>query len=133
MFTDFDFTDITSKATLGGYSASGDLNDMWSIGGRLGCLVNTNTLAYVMASYTEADFSFPKGLTNSTFSGYSVGGGLETNLHGNWFLKGEYRFTQLDKQTVYSKGYVSISDQPDVQTGRVSLVYKLGQGYTPLK
>jgi outer membrane immunogenic protein len=139
VFADFDFTDITSSAriSLGGtsLSASGDLNDMWSVGGRVGYLVNSNTLAYVLASYTEADFSFPHPLTNSTFSGYSVGGGLETRLGGNWFLKGEYRFTQLDQQTVLTAfaGHLRVTDQPDVQTGRVSLVYKLGQGYEPLK
>ena len=66
-------------------------------------------------------------MTNGDFSGWTAGAGIETNLGGPLFLKGEYRFTSLDEKTLYSSGEVNfkVTDQPDIQTGRLVLVYKL--------
>jgi len=143
-FFDYDFDSIDSKLSAGlsykgntliGGSASFNLTDSWTAGGRAGYLVNANTLVYGLAGYTEAQFDLPKGAHNGTFTGWTAGAGIETNLGGSWFLKGEYRFTQLDQQTLYS-GNIRISenqslvykvtDQPDIQTGRLVLTYKLG-------
>lgn len=138
IFFDYDFSNIGSTirvAELG--SADIDLNNMWSIGGRLGYLVTPNTLLYGLVAYTQANFDFPSGLKNDTFSGVSVGGGLETQLGGNWFLKGEYRFTSLDKETIFDDGYgFRVTDEPDIHTARLVLSYKfnaLDGGYAPLK
>jgi outer membrane immunogenic protein len=142
-FFDYDFASIDSKLSAGlgvngnthiSGSASFNLTDSWTAGGRAGYLVNANTLVYGLAGYTEAQFDLPKGAHNSTFTGWTAGAGIETNLGGSWFLKGEYRFTQLDKQTIYSGslGNVNyplltykVTDQPDIQTGRLVLTYKL--------
>ena len=68
--------------------------------------------------------------------------GIETNLGGSWFLKGEYRFTQLDEKTLSSGSFrvstvasnYKVTDQPDIQTGRLVLSYKLNTtDYAPLK
>ncbi len=134
VFFDYDFDsvngDITANVGKTSYKASWSLNDSWSAGGRLGYLVNPSTLAYALAAYTEADYSLPKGLSNPTRDGYTVGGGLETKLGGNWFVKAEYRFTQLNTVTLYDHAStwktVKLTDQADEQTGRLVLTYKLG-------
>lgn len=138
-FFDYDFDSIDSSVKLlnGAASFSFNLTDMWTVGGRIGYLVNPNTLVYALAGYTEAKFDLPAGASNNTFSGYSVGAGLETSLTGNWFLKGEYRFTSLDTQTIFEVGRrynFNVTDQPDIQTGRLVLAYKFNPfGYEPLK
>ena len=141
-FFDYDFDSIDSKLSAGlsagGHSLSGsasfNLTDSWTAGGRAGYLVNANTLVYGLAGYTEAQFDLPKGAHNGTFTGWTAGAGIETNLGGSWFLKGEYRFTQLDQQTLYSGSICinedktlnyKVTDQPDIQTGRLVLTYKL--------
>ena len=114
------------------------MTDSWTAGGRGGYLVTPATLAYVLGGYTEAHFSLPPLAQHSDFGGWTVGAGMEANLGGPLYLKGEYRYTQLDRQTLWSGTYTgygtfNITDQPDVQTGRMMLVYKFGSfGLDPL-
>jgi outer membrane immunogenic protein len=140
VFFNYDFSDVSTdlKINFPGFGAtySIDLNSMWSVGGRGGYLVSPNTLVYALAAYTEADLSFPFGLKSGSFSGYSVGGGLETKLGGNWFLKGEYRFTRLDTQTLVTFFGGKVTDDIDVQSARLVLSYKadlFGHDFVPLK
>lgn len=137
IFFNYDFADVSTDISVAGQTASAKLNDTWSVGGRLGYLVNPGTLAYALAAYTEANIDFPFGIKTDSFSGYSVGGGLETKLGGNWFLKGEYRFTRLDTETLASLGRnFRITDDVDLQTARLVLSYKgnfFDSGYAPLK
>jgi outer membrane immunogenic protein len=58
--------------------------DEWSIGARAGLLVNDRTLAYILAAYTQTEYSF--GDTDITFDGVTVGGGVEFALTQNVFL-----------------------------------------------
>ncbi len=145
VFADFDFDSIDSSFKVGGPGGTlkfpFNLTDSWTVGGRLGYLVNPNTLVYGLGGYTEAKFDLPSGTHNSTFSGFSAGAGIETSLGGPWFLKGEYRFTGLDSQTIFLKNSncdgtcsFKVTDQPDVQTGRLVLTYKFNPiGYEPMK
>ncbi len=142
IFFDYDFADASSDLKLNGQKiASITLNDMWSVGGRLGYLLNSSTLAYFLAAYTQANFDLPAGLKGNDPSGYTLGGGLETKLGGNWFLRAEYRFTQLDKETVFNRPIsecwnLKVTDQTDIQSARLVLSYKadiFGHEYTPLK
>ncbi len=136
VFFNYDFSDVSSTLRVGAASINADLDNMWSAGGRFGYLINPNTLAYVLGAYSEAEFSLPAGVKSPTFSGYSVGGGLETKLGGAWYLKGEYRFTRLDTQTLGSGGGFKVTDDVDVQQVRLVLSYKanlFGHDYTPLK
>jgi outer membrane immunogenic protein len=137
-FFDYDFAAIDNTISLGGSglgltgstSIHGNLTDSWTAGGRGGYLVNPATLAYILGGYTEARFSLPSFAEHNTFQGWTLGAGFETNLGGPLFLKGEYRYTQLDRETLLSGSLLGITatltDQPDVQTGRLLLVYKLG-------
>lgn len=147
VFFDYDFTSIESKA---GISFDGDtfeikatLTDSWTVGGRVGYLVNANTLVYGLAGYTQAHFDLPFGVNGDFNGGWTAGAGIETNLGGNWFLKGEYRFTSLDEKTLLAGSFegrrekevsYELTDQPDIQTGRLVLSYKLnGTAYDALK
>ena len=139
-FFDYDFASIDSSLTLTGCGStpsslsSSTLTNSWTAGGRIGYLVNSNTLVYGLAGYTEAQFDMPFGL-NGDYSGWTAGAGMETNLGGPLFLKAEYRFTSLDEKTLFSKGECfKVTDQPDIQTGRLVLSYKLnGVGSDSLK
>jgi outer membrane immunogenic protein len=151
VFFDYDFANIESSLSVNGYGDSAKishtLTDSWTVGGRVGYLVNANTLVYGLAGYTEAHFDvgLPFGLSdglayNGDYSGWTAGAGIETNLGGSWFLKGEYRFTSLDEKTLLSGSYgegdgtFKVTNQPDIQTGRLVLSYKLnGVGPESLK
>jgi len=136
IFFNYDFTGIKTSAQIGGFGASYDLDGLWSAGARLGYLVNPSTLAYVLGAYSEAHFTVSPSnpfIGNQTYSGFSVGGGLETHLSGNWFVKAEYRFTGLDTQTLFNKGGLKITDDADIHEGRFVLSYKLGPTFEPLK
>ena len=149
-FFDYDFAGLNSSysglATMAGYpgvvgtTIHLNLTGSWTVGGRLGYLVNPSTLVYGLGGYTEAHFSFPEGMVHPNFSGWTAGAGIETNVGGSWFLKGEYRFTGLNRGTVLAASdpltgtSFNITDQPDVQTGRVVLSYKMNPfGSRPLE
>jgi outer membrane immunogenic protein len=144
IFFNYDFTSIGTKLNASGdgsFSASYDLDSLWSVGGRLGYLVNPSTLAYVLGAYTQASFSVSPSnsfVHDKDYSGFSVGGGLETALGGSWFLKAEYRFTSFDSVTVFQNtdGDFKITNAPDIHQGRIVLSYKFDfccHDYTPLK
>lgn len=152
-FIDYDFSNIETEIKAFGESADIELDDMWSVGVRLGYLLNEKTMLYGLLAYTEASFDAGKLdeiVDIDDFSGYSVGVGLETNLHGGWFLKGEYRFTQLDSESLLKDydnievvrvaeccnyGDVDADLEPSIHTARIVLTYKFGRdGYhEPLK
>ena len=83
-----------------------DINNKWSIGGRLGFLASPGTLLYVSGGFTQvsmSDLKFaisgPIEATTSVsipnFSGGFVGAGAETKLTEHISLRGEYRFTDF--------------------------------------
>ncbi|WP_127077936.1 outer membrane protein [Rhodomicrobium lacus] len=140
VFANYDFGDdvkSTASASFFGEGGSIDatLKDYWTVGGRVGYLVNTSTLAYVLAGYSEASVEVDH-LGSDDFTGWTVGGGLETKLGGNWFLKGEYRYTEFDTNT-YKLGCTKIDIDTSVQTARLVLSYKAdlfgGELPVPLK
>jgi outer membrane immunogenic protein len=146
IFADYDFAAIDSKVTSSSFSqVYPKLTDSWTVGGRVGYLITPSALIYGLAGYTQAHFKLPQDfvllattrpLLTSDFSGWTVGAGMETNLGGSWYLKGEYRFTELGTETLYADpvSTYKITAQPDVHTGRVVLSYKLnGGGYDPMK
>jgi outer membrane immunogenic protein len=123
---------------------------MWTIGGRLGYLTSPNTLVYGLLGYTEASFSDPtlsiSGFTTATvsaklpaLSGWSTGFGIETLLASNLSLKAEYRYTELDKESL-GTGIENLADirvEPSIHTGRLSVNYKFnfdrGHEAAPMK
>ena len=81
--------------------------DDWSIGARAGALVNDRTLLYILAAYTETEYTFSgdyKGeafSNGTTFSGYTVGGGIEFAINQNLFLGLEGTHTFYDGEVIF--------------------------------
>ncbi len=137
-FFDYDFADFETSLSVPVIknfpTLKASISDIWTVGGRIGYLVNSNTLVYGLAGYSEAHLELPMGLPGYDFSGWTAGAGIETNLGGPLFLKGEYRFTSLDAESLVSSRRIDLTDQPDIQTGRLVLSYKLnGTAYDTLK
>lgn len=111
----FDPTDVTYGAALGydlqfgkvvvGVEATAanvfDRADL-GVGARIGYVVNENVLAYARGGYTNLD------LGRREVEGLSVGGGLEVNVAGPVFIKGEYRYTDFEAGLGRHGGLVGI-------------------------
>jgi opacity protein-like surface antigen len=103
----YGFSGMETEASIAGLgTASIEKGDEWSIGARAGVLVNPRTLAYILAAYTETDYEFGiSGGGNSatkdvTFSGVTVGGGVEFALTSNVFLGIEGTHTFYGEETL---------------------------------
>jgi outer membrane immunogenic protein len=126
------------------------VDSQWAVGGRVGWLVNPNTLTYFSGGYTEAkltgvgNFFSPVappvggfsgiGLPGRTVQGYFLGGGVE--YQSGWLpgltWKTEYRFSEYDRveraeffntPPIGPVGTFS-SDKLFTQTVMTSLVYR---------
>jgi len=125
IFADYDFSGITSDLVV----VDADHKHSWSVGARAGFLTSPTTLWYGTAGYTEAKFELD-GIGSQDFTGYFVGAGVESQLAGNWSLRGEYRFSQFDSEDI------GIDVEPSMHTARLSLTYKFGRRddvHRPLK
>lgn len=103
----------------------------WSFGGRVGYLVNPQTLLYVLGGFARSSMEF-QDIGNVKFSGRFVGGGVETQLTGNWSLRGEYRFTQFSEEAIFASCFCGdVYAEPSMHTGRVLLLYRFGGAVPP--
>ena len=153
-FFDYDWSDLDTSldASLSiggptlGAGADIEVEDMWSIGGRLGYLVSPSTMLFMTAGYSKADVSDltanASGLGSVTlarvgdFDGYFIGGGAEMKITKAISIKGEYRYTDLDSEVITLlpgtapeiNNFVTTKLDPDIQTARVSLNYRFGLG-----
>jgi outer membrane immunogenic protein len=141
VFADYDFSNNSTDFSLldGLVRTSIDHDHTWSVGARLGVLASPSTLLYATGGYTEArfegsttlfddpDFSFSH---DRTFSGWFVGGGVDTRLAAsNWFLRLEYRFSQFDTERFFSDDELTRVDfEPTVHSVRTTLTYKFAPG-----
>jgi outer membrane immunogenic protein len=133
--------------TVGGASAQEKVDQQWAVGGRIGWLVNPNTLTYFSGGYTEArltgtgNFFDPNGagfftgvnLPGRTVQGWFLGGGIE--YQSGWLpgltWKTEYRFSEYDRvdrfERVIATGLPNgwfTSDKLFTQTVMTSLVWR---------
>jgi outer membrane immunogenic protein len=150
-FADYDFSDIHGHAVVPGTGWTGTekQRSAWSVGGRIGYLINPSLLTYVAGGFTEARFSntalvtssvlsTPSGATlqGHTFDGWFLGTGYEYQL--GWlpglFWKTEYRFAQYDREfvpiTADATGHsgFGLNSKPFVQTIRSELVWRFNWG-----
>ncbi|WP_127077934.1 outer membrane protein [Rhodomicrobium lacus] len=144
VFFNYDFGDnVSSSLRFDDLTVEAKQTDSWTAGGRLGYLINPGTLAYVLGGYTESTFELGLpgfGSVDGTFGGWTVGGGLEARLSGNWYLKGEYRFTEFGENSAILLGDkedgLGATIDTSVQTARLVLSYKadlFGASVAPLK
>jgi outer membrane immunogenic protein len=127
-----------------------NLDQEWSVGGRVGYLYTPDMLVYGLAAYTSQSGtlsgivgtpngwggyniqSFNKSLDPG---GWTVGAGVETRLRDNWSLKLEYRYTQFDGVdnlnpalgTACGGCSRSLNESMDEQTVRLLLTYKFNR------
>lgn len=103
-------------------SLSVEVDNMWSIGGRIGYLTSPDTLLYGVLAYTQADATAFGNLTlfdgaggtvaslteqsGLDVNGFTVGAGIETKLSENVSLKFEYRYTDLDNGNLTGSGFL---------------------------
>jgi len=118
IFADYDFSN-TSTTRL---TVTGELENTWAVGARLGMLTSPTTLWYATAGYTQMEVDLNIPIDVPTFGGYFVGGGVESQLRGGWSLRGEYRFSEFDSEDV---GGVDVD--PSTHSVRAVLSYKFGR------
>lgn len=131
-FADYDFSGIATEFRIGNeyesFSTDLELDHMWTIGARFGLLATPDTLVYALIGYTQGEYTADDFDFNVDVQGWTVGGGIETRLTENWSLKGEYRYTQFDEETLLSyegeySGF-SLTAEPSVHTARAVLSYR---------
>ncbi|MEZ5843317.1 MAG: outer membrane beta-barrel protein [Hyphomicrobiaceae bacterium] len=153
LFLDYDYSGIKTDASFvaPGVVATGEIpvDDMWTIGARLGYLTSPSTLWYVGAGYSQMRMGAATGsisfggppLVGSfplpDFQGYSLLAGVESQLWNNFSIKLEYRFTQFERESVFNiPQVVDIGLEPSIHAARVVASYRfnLGDRYVePLK
>jgi outer membrane immunogenic protein len=124
VLADYYWSDMRGDNTtaFGGnfFSARQKMDQQWAVGGRVGWLVNPNTLTYFSGGYTEArlngvgDFFSPVagfagplgvGLPGRTVQGWFLGGGVE--YQSGWIpgltWKTEYRFSEYDRDDRFER------------------------------
>jgi outer membrane immunogenic protein len=138
VMADVDWTGIQStlntSAPGGSTYLSATYNRQWSVMGRLGYLPVPSTLLYAAGGFTQLNVhtsasailpgAMPFSSNNTTFSGFTVGPGIETVINGNWTTRLEYRFSQFGQQSL--GGGVNL--QPEDHTIRAGISYKFGIG-----
>ena len=166
VFADYDFSSIKGTAvdtSAGLFALNGGLGaavplkqtSAYSVGGRIGYLVNPAFLTFFEGGYAHASFKggaetstvvapgfvfgVANGLTlpNQGFSGYFLGGGTEYMILPGWFVKSEYRVANYGSQTtnlirvapaLAAFTSATYTLKPVVQTVSAELVYKFNWG-----
>lgn len=122
----------------GGTLGSASVDSRWGIYGRAGYLVTDNTLLYGKLGWTQMDLSaissplFGVSFPGPTFKGWSIGGGMETELRKNLYLDINYSFAQYDSESVTLVGdcpdCIQLTMDPDIHTARIGVKYKFNFG-----
>ena len=133
------------------FSAQEKVDSQWAVGGRIGWLVNPQTLTYFSGGYTEATLTGtgnffspvpPAGFSGTflpgrTVQGWFLGGGVE--YQSGWFpgltWKTEYRVSEYDRVDRFERSIVTglpngefTSDKLITQTVMTSLVWRFNWG-----
>lgn len=140
VFADLDVTSASVRSDY--YNNAGaarpkprsDLSSSWTLGARFGLLATPDTLVYGLIGYTQAEFS-DSDLVYARLGridGFTLGGGLETALTGNLFLKGEYRYTDFGTHrqpfTGAAVGFSDLDNTVSTHSVRAVLTYKFAGG-----
>jgi outer membrane immunogenic protein len=111
VFASYGFSNMETTASIAGLgNAWIEKGEEWSVGARVGVLVNPRTLAYILAAYTQTEYEFGiagGGSSSSkdvTFDGVTVGGGVEFAMTNNVFLGIEGTHTFYGEETLLDSG-----------------------------
>lgn len=112
VFAGYDVSNMQTDVSIPGLGAvSLEKQDEWMIGGRIGFIAAPRTMIYALAAYDQTKYDI-KGLsfetgdkesvkTSATYSGISVGGGMEFALTQNVFLGAEYTHTFYGAENIF--------------------------------
>lgn len=107
-------------------------DDEWSVGARVGILVNPRTLAYILAAYTETTYNLSGGGLNKDFdfSGVTAGAGIEFSVTKNIFLGMEYTHSFYDEKTLFDSkatapGAVGVRVKDDLDEDKIMATLKI--------
>ena len=163
VFADYDFNNDTetrfsgvTPLTISGapgdtlsFAGQADIDNTWTIGGRLGYLVNPSLLVYGLVGWTHTDLTVEGTFSTDVVGGtpvsftakddldaLTVGGGVETMLRPGLSLKFEYRYTDLDGLSAAtaldllagagSDGAATTNIDTDIHTVRAVLTWRPG-------
>ncbi len=131
-----------------------DVDNVWSVGGRVGFVGGSSTLFYVSAGYSHSRFTFTDpdlpgivdnfGVEENDLSGYFLGAGVDHQLHSGWFLNLDYRFTDYGNRSVVDENFIcagvpcnySFDLDNQIHSLRLGVAYKFDMGHrdaVPLK
>lgn len=126
-----------------GASASVDLpimDELYTVAARAGYLAAGNTLIYGLVGYarltpTDLDISVDGvgsgSLSLPTFEGITYGGGIETLIGRGFSLRAEYRYADLEEETLFSEAGITATADADVHTTRVLINYRFDRESEP--
>lgn len=125
---------INLNTPAGSAYATADQNRQWSVMGRLGWLAVPSTLLYAAGGYSQLNVRASAAASlggatafaqrDTSFSGFTVGPGIETVVTGGWTTRLEYRFSQFEQKEVTP----GVTYQPSNHTIRAGIAYKFGVG-----
>lgn len=132
-----EFTDSTAKYEFGGTPNDFVLGQVEAgrdiyVGGRLGAVIGSSTLAYVKGGYTNARYNFlaTDGTTNVNqrldLDGWRAGAGIEQAIGENAFAKIEYRYSNYTEGEFDFNDTVPDSGRFDLDTDRHQIVASVG-------
>ncbi len=139
-FATYDWSNIDTNASItdgvGAISANLiKIDSGWTVGGRLGVLATPESMIYALLGYSWMNYddikvsgpgiSFAFALPDT--SGWTVGLGFEHKLNQNVSLRGEYRYTEFGKETVFADPAIgSVSGESQNHTARLVAAYRFG-------
>jgi outer membrane immunogenic protein len=158
VFGDYNWSNIKGDFTgqggqVGLVSNEDKIDNYWAVGGRVGWLVNPQTLTYFSGGYTQAHRTgfgsylnaagAPTGfgLSGGTVNGWFLGSGIEHQIGWipNLTLKTEYRFSEYDRRDnlefVTATGALTGTasrDKTFVQTITTTLSYRFNWTGAPI-
>lgn len=127
---DFLATDIDGGRhfNAGRNSVNTSIDSMADIRLRAGYTITPNILLFGTfgGAWADADLVINGpggGIRETTFFGWSAGGGAEMALNPNWSARFDYQFTDFDSETLnYPRGKQTFD--PDANTFRGSVIYR---------
>lgn len=139
-FATYDWSNIDTNASItdGVDTVTANLikiDSGWTVGGRLGVLATPASMIYALLGYSWMNYddikvsgigqSFNFALPDT--SGWTVGLGFEHKLNHNVSLRGEYRYTEFSKETVFSDPTIgSVSGESQNHSARLVAAYRFG-------
>jgi len=118
------------------FGAKSSLNWFGTLRGRLGYAFGP-ALVYATGGFAfgEVENTVAPVRVTETQTGYVLGGGVEYKFNPAWSVKAEYQFISLDASDPLGAGPLGFTggDRSEVNTFRVGLNYRFGNGFDVLR